>query len=205
MFRFFDYIRWRLTAKKRAAESKIRKAQKYNSIKERDQHGYDVCLLGDSLIEYWQILEIAGKRCFNAGVGDATSEDVLSQLNNNLLSGSFDTYVIILGTNDVKYKIPAKRTAANISKIITFLQGQQASAKIIYCTIPPVNGLWDRKNRDLEKSNSEIRRMLPNDVRIIPFASLKDTKGNLKEEYTIDGLHFTEAAYSIIQQQIEIL
>lgn len=137
MVRILEYLRWRLTAKKRAKESVLRKAQKYGVIKSSNQHGYDICLLGDSLIKYWKIQTLCGKKCFNAGVGDATTEDVLLQLQNRLLSASFQTFVIILGTNDVKYGYAAEKTANSLTRIIKMLMSSNPMADIIYLTIPP--------------------------------------------------------------------
>lgn len=201
--RFFEYLRWRLSAKKRAKASILLKAQKYSAIKSCNQQDYDICLLGDSLIEYWQIQTLGGKKCFNAGVGDATTEDVLLQLQDNLQSRSFCTFVIILGTNDVKYGYSAEKTAHNLTCIIRLLTHQNPNSEIIYLTIPPVNGRWDRKNPALEARNKAILNKLPPRVRILPLDFLKDSKGNLKADYTIDGLHFSEEAYELIEDKLK--
>lgn len=186
-------------------ESKLIKEKKYAAIKSSNQQGCDICILGDSLIEYWDIKELAGKKCFNAGVGDATTIDVVNHLTDGLLAGSFDTILIILGTNDVKYDIPPKETAMNISSIISFINNHLHSPKIIYCTIPPVNGRWDRNNKALTERNDVILENLPAGVLVHSFNYLKDERGNLKSEYTVDGLHFSESSYSIIKHRIESL
>ena len=203
MVRFSEYLRWRFTAKKRAKASILRKAQKYSAIKSCNQKGYDICLLGDSLIEYWKIQTLCGKKCFNAGVGDATTEDVIQQLQNSLLSASFQTFVIILGTNDVKYGYSAEKTADNLTRIIKFVKNKNPKPDIIYLTIPPVNGRWDRKNPALEERNKAILRSLPKDVKILHSDFLKDSNANLKTEYTIDGLHFSGLAYEIIEDKLK--
>lgn len=203
MVRFLEYLRWRLTSKKRAKASIIRKAQKYSEIKSCNQQGYDICLLGDSLIEYWNIQVIGDKTCFNAGVGDATTDDVLLQLQNRLLSASFQTFVIILGTNDVKYGYAAEKTANSLTRIIKMLMSSNPMADIIYLTIPPVNGRWDRKNPALEARNKAILSMLPKEVKVLHLEFLKDNKGNLKKEYTIDGLHFSEEVYVQIEDKLK--
>lgn len=203
MVRFFEYLRWRFTAKKRAKASILYKAQKYSAIKSCNQQGYDICLLGDSLIEYWKIQTLCGKKCFNAGVGDATTEDVLQQLQNSLLSASFQTFVIIIGTNDVKYGYSAEKTVDNLTRIIEFVKNDNPKSDIIYLTIPPVNGRWDRKNDALEERNNAILNVIPKEVQVLHLDFLKDSKGKLKTEYTIDGLHFSETAYELIENKLK--
>lgn len=203
MIRVIDYLRWRLTARKRAKASVLLKAQKYSEIKASNQQGYEICLLGDSLIEYWKIEAFGNNKCFNAGVGDATTEDVLHQLQDNLLHASFQTYVIILGTNDVKYGYTADKTADNLLHIVNDIKSHNPEAVIIYLTIPSVNGRWDRKNSALEARNKVIHNTLQEGVYILPLDFLKDRKGNLDANYTIDGLHFSEDAYKIIEDKLK--
>lgn len=203
MLRIFEYLHWRLTARKRAKESVARKAQKYDIIRNADQQGYGICLLGDSLIEYWMVEKLENKKCFNAGVGDATTADVLHQLQNNLLSVSFDTFIIILGTNDVKYGYSVEKTVDNMLYIISELKTRNPLSNIIYFTIPPVNGRWDRKNLALDAKNKAILNVLPKDIKVFNLDFLKDKDGKLKTENTVDGLHFTDVAYVQIEERLK--
>lgn len=202
MLRIFDYISWRISFDKRMQKSKIQKEQKYKRIKEKRQNGYDICLLGDSLIEFCNIKMISGKKCFNAGVGDATTEDVLKYLNNHLLTGFFKVFVLILGTNDVKYKYEPQKTVENLLRIFSFISKHYSDAKIIYYQLPPVNGRWDRKNSEIEIINSKLLSLSSSSVEFLNFNYLKDRKGNLDKQYTYDGLHFNVQAYELVEKDL---
>lgn len=155
------------------------------------------------MIEYWKIKEFSGKKCFTAGVGDTTTKDVLTHILDGLLVGSFNSIVMILGTNDVKYKMTAKETADNLLMIINYLKECYPSINIIYCTIPPVNGRWDRKNNAIDVRNAKVLAVLSDKVNVLNLGFLKDSKGSLSSEYTIDGLHFSEVAYENVNHKIE--
>lgn len=201
-FRLFNYIRWRIAFSKRAKESKVRKELKFKQIRDYNQQNFDICLLGDSLIEYWNIKTISERKCFNAGVGDATTEDVLEQLNNDLLNGTFKVIILILGTNDVKYKYTFQQTVENLLRIFAVLHKKYPSSKIIYCQIPPVNGRWDRSNLKIEERNTMILSKLPSYIMTFNFKILKNMEGKLDDQYTVDGLHFNQQAYKLIEKEL---
>lgn len=202
LFRLFYYLKWRISFSKRAKESKIRKKIKFKQIRDNNQQNFDICLLGDSLIEYWTIKTILDRKCFNAGVGDATTEDVLEQLNNDLLNGTFKIIILILGTNDVKYKYTLQQTVENLLRIFAVLYKKYPDSKIIYFQIPPVNGRWDRTNFKIEELNTTILSKLPSYITTFKLEILKNLKGKLDNRYTYDGLHFNQQAYKLIEKKL---
>lgn len=202
VIRLISYLHWFLTKKSREEASQKLRAEKFAHIKAQDQNGYEICLLGDSLIEYWNNKSLANKRCFNAGVGATTSKDVYNCLQNGLLNGNFSYFIIILGTNDIKSSLSLQVSLSNIAGIFDYLKTKYPTSKYYYYLTPPVNRRWDRSNKNIEKLNVDVSKVVPKYVMQMNFDYLKDSKGNLNKNYTVDGLHFNNAAYSLVEQEL---
>ena len=75
----------------------------------------------------------------------------------------------------------------------------------------PVNSQVDpytvglRSNDQIQKVNQGLREIAKEEKLdyIDLYSSLKDDQGNLKVEYTVDGLHLSDAGYQVVQEIIE--
>ncbi|EFU6049179.1 acylneuraminate cytidylyltransferase, partial [Escherichia coli] len=73
-------------------------------------------------------------------------------------------------------------------------------------SIPPVLGRIDRNNETIRKLNSELSKFFENYQNVIFITLSKvfyDQYGNLKENFTYDGLHFSQLAYNQLTKEIE--
>lgn len=183
-------------------KSYLLKQQKVHSIIHRVISNCQVCLIGDSLVEYWMVDEISNMKIFNAGIGDLTSKECLELVDKIDLS-SFKIFFIIIGTNDLKYKIPIDTIVNNIKSIIDLVLYKNPKARIIYSLVPNVRRRWDRRNDDINRLNIKLNEILGGMVSVLSLSFLNNIYGELQERNTIDGLHFSDIAYEKLQEIIE--
>lgn len=183
-------------------KSYLLKQQKANSIIHRVISNCQVCLIGDSLVEYWMVGEISNMKIFNAGIGDLTSKECLELVGKIDLS-SFKIFFVIIGTNDLKYKIPIDTIVNNIKSIIDLVLYKNPTARIIYSLVPNVRRRWDRRNDDINRLNIKLNEILGGMVSVLSLSFLNNIYGELQERNTIDGLHFSDIAYEKLQEIIE--
>lgn len=146
--------------------------------------------------------EISNMKIFNAGIGDLTSKECLELVDKIDLS-SFKIFFIIIGTNDLKYKIPIDTIVNNIKSIIDLVLYKNPKARIIYSLVPNVRRRWDRRNDDINRLNIKLNEILGGMVSVLSLSFLNNIYGELQERNTIDGLHFSDIAYEKLQEIIE--
>ena len=183
---------------------KLIKQQKAYCIVNHSIDDQQICLIGDSLIEYWSIDTLAGFKVFNAGIGDLTTSECLEWIVTKLDISRFSKFFIIVGTNDIKYKLPLEDIVHNVKTIIKYIEHQNSKAQIIYSLVPNVRRRWDRRNDDINRLNKMLVESLCNKVKLIYPTILNNPYGELDESNTIDGLHLSELGYEKIKQLIEL-
>lgn len=184
-------------------ECKCIKQKKAKAILEKSVNSEKICLLGDSLIEYWNVKELKGLGVFNAGIGDLTARECDEWLVGKMKLASFQYLFLIIGTNDLKYKHPIPGIVDNVKSIVFKIKALNPELKIIYLLVPNVHCRWDRRNDDIEVLNSMLAKELAETVSIISPQFLNNSYGELDKCNTLDGLHFSPAAYSKLKEQIE--
>lgn len=176
---------------------------------------------GDSITQYCSVEEIyasytakCGQQVYNRGIASETTEDALKRLESNVLCLRPGTLVILYGCNDIGKKIPADRTVQNIEKIIVRMRESNPGVRIILQAVYPVREtgnklaakllIGGRTCEKVRKLNRALEEMA--DRMEVPFADLTDVladeNGQLKAEYTADGLHVNEKAYRRIAEKI---
>src|SRR4051812_6352009 len=83
-----------------------------------------------------------GAEVINAGVGGNTTAMALKRLQKDVLDQKPDVVVIFFGTNDCRLAepqiaVPLEKYQANLSEIAS--QCAKAGARVVFCTIPPIN------------------------------------------------------------------
>ena len=111
----------------------------------------------------------------------------------------------MIGTNDLGAGIDRDQIVENIIQIIAMTKDQSPNTKIYYETIYPVNRSKrsandKRYNEDIKYINSKMKEYCSNSnvTYIDVYSALQDEEGNLKLEYTDDGLHLNEYGYDVV-------
>lgn len=185
-------------------ESHYIKKNKAEQILNRQNNDASICFLGDSLIEYWGIDRIAGSNIFKAGIGDLTSAECFDWLVSKFDITRFDTFFILIGTNDLKYQLPIKSVVANLQDIVAYIKKYNSNARVILSLVPNVHRRWDRRNDAIQELNEEIIKTFSSSIELFDPSFLNNDFGELAPENTTDGLHFSEIAYKQIYEQLEL-
>ena len=118
---------------------------------------------------------------------------------------------INIGTNDLSNPdITIAEMIANYDKIISRVKISVPNVSIYLMAYYPINYdaatddmkpcLLVRTNKRIDEANEAVKELArKQNVKYINItAPLKDGNGNLKEEYTIEGMHINEAGYRVI-------
>lgn len=175
------------------------------------KHG-QVVLIGDSITEiyntelYNTYTERTHLTVYNRGISGDFSGKLLERLEINALNIKPSYMSVLVGTNDIAVGVPNKEIISNISAIIDKTRELSPTTKIVIQAIYPVNHsianstAGTRTNKTINEVNEGIRQMiidksLPNVIFVDFKELLSDEKGELRAEYTYDGLHPNAACY----------
>lgn len=180
---------------------KNRIEEKKSIFSKANEHG--ICAIGHSQIDRWPADFVRGGSLRNCGISGISSFEYTDYiLQTGLLTCSENLYLIMHGTNDIVYEKTYDEIAASIQKSIDYVLDKRADASIYFIECLHVNGRLDRSNNKIEKLNEYLYNHLKY-VKWISMSRMDDKYGNLKAEYTIDGLHLSDEGYTVFQKIIE--
>lgn len=189
-------------------------------LSESGKQGQTV-FFGDSITHYCPVEEIyaayterSGLRVYNRGIASETSADALKRLDSNVLALDPANLVILLGCNDIGEKIPTDQTVRNLEEIIRRVREKNPAVHIILQAVYPIREtgnslparylIGGRSNEKVQALNKELNAMTQRQN--VLFADLTDLladgSGQLREDYTADGLHVNERAYQKIAARL---
>lgn len=187
--------------------NKDKKATAYANSAVNSSQGETV-FFGDSITEMCNLEEYypAIKSC-NRGISGDTTADMLKRLQSNVLDIAPAKIVFLGGTNDVGRNIPPQDIANNIQSIIQKIKETLPNCELFIQSVYPVNTVrkptffsktGNRTNEVIDELNVLLQDICKqfDCVYIDLNTSLKDQDGNLKKEFTVDGLHLTKEAYA---------
>ncbi|QVK18370.1 hypothetical protein KHQ81_01245 [Mycoplasmatota bacterium] len=178
----------------------------------------NIVFLGDSITAGFTLLENYDN-VVNLGVsGDKTTE-VLDRIH-DVFQYNPEKLIILIGINDflVNKKVWFHPTEINIpenfQKIIEILRENLPDTKFYSISTFPLgknelfsNDLLPQYNQEIDDLNNEYKRISEKyHVEFLNISHiLKDDNGILKDEYTLDGVHLTEAGYKKYLEAIKEL
>lgn len=175
----------------------------------------NVVFLGDSITYSYNIKKhFPDESVINSGVWGDRTDQAFARLEMDVISYNPKKIFILLGINDVGYNRSNKDISNRISKIIKRLQNDCPYSQVFILSVCPLNisdfEIWYPPmskgiNDTVDELNSlyiELASKL--DIAYIDISSnLKNDNNELIKEYSIEGLHLTEAAYATISEVIE--
>ncbi len=172
--------------------------------KKRDK----IIFLGDSIVEGYDLQKYySDKNIINQGVSGDTTQKVLDRLQKSVFDYNTKKVILLIGTNDIQQQIDP---SDNIELIIHKIKNYDKKIEIAIESIYPVNQsnnskinknqVSNRTNEKIKEINKKIESICKkNNVKYINiYNQLTDKDGNLKLEYTKEGLHITEQGYKKI-------
>ena len=168
--------------------------------------------LGDSITEMYDLEKyFPDDPVVNSGVGGNTTDDILEDMQQRVYQYNPSKVFLLIGTNDLQDGKTPDEIFENIKRIVEGIQENRPEAKIYLESIDPVNrnfensGAQDRHNEDIKEINKKIEEYcMEEDLTYIDLYSvLEDENGDLRAEYTNEGLHLSEEGYDIVTETLK--
>lgn len=178
--------------------------------KEKFDKVEDITLIGHSIFDNWGIEMFQGYKVNNLGIRGINTIQYNNMIFEKELIKNIGKYVFLMaGTNDIVINNWKKEdTLLWINESIRYIEEMNRNTKIFFLEVPKVISRADRNNKIIEELNTYLKDNLESRIEYISLEKLEDKFGNLKLEYTYDGLHFNEKGYQklleILQEEIKL-
>ena len=169
--------------------------------------------LGDSITDYYPLEEYYDNLpVVNSGVAGNKTTDILSDMKRRVYQYNPTKVFLLIGTNDLDSndKDIVDTTFDNIKEIIKEIRENRSNATIYVESVYPVNSniesnaVNNRTNKKIKALNNKLSNYCDEDKcdYINLYDKLIDEDGNLKEEYTEDGLHLNSLGYIVVTREL---
>ena len=161
----------------------------------------EIVFLGDSITDGGEWHELTGlPNAVNRGIGGDTAAGVLARIG-EVTDGKPVKIFLMIGTNDLAQDRTPEQVCAKIGEVLDAIKQKSPNTTVyLQSTFPVIDGKNEKyKNENVNKLNPLIQKLAADKkVTWIDIASsLKDEKGQLKENLTFDGLHLNGAGYLV--------
>jgi lysophospholipase L1-like esterase len=178
----------------------------------------DIILFGDDVLAYggWHEL-LADPRVKNRAISYDDTRLLLARIR-QIVRGGPRHVVMSCGSYNIQRRIPDAQTAAEYARIITLIMSGSPHTEIWLLPVLPVNKhLYQRwvapdspqgrrpARKDIEALNGVIRALAVNRPRVhfVDLPELVDPAGELRQEYTLNGLHLNGKGYRRIAMRLQ--
>ena len=169
--------------------------------------------LGDSITDYYPLGEYYDNLpVVNSGIAGNKTTDILSDMQTRVYQYNPTKVFLLIGTNDLDSNAEdiVDTTFNNIKEIVREIKEKRSDATIYVESVYPVNSTIEnssagnRTNKKIRNLNKKISSYCDGEVcnYINLFDDLIDEEGNLKEEYTEDGLHLNTLGYVVVTREL---
>lgn len=200
----------------------INKISSYKSLNKMIKKG-QIVFTGSSLMEFFPVNELCldegiNKIIYNRGVAGFTTDDFLKNIETMVLDLEPSKIFINIGTNDMNNSDDfMPHLFKNYETIIESIKNNLPNAEVYLMAYYPVNpnatNITDRIKKVLETRTNEAIKMANKNVEklaekygynyIDVNEGLTDEKGNLKDEFTVEGMHMYPEAYKIVLNNLK--
>lgn len=203
------------------------KIDKYRILNEQIVKG-QILFTGSSLMEHFPVNELLMTErmdaiIYNRGVGGFTTDDMLENMETQVFGTEPSKIFINIGTNDIStpsitFEEALEHMLTNYEKILMQIKKRLPETKVYLMAYYPVkenvplpDGGWgqdmfkNRNNTNLPIANKAVQKLADRfgynyiDVN----TGLADEDGNLKTEYTIEGVHMYANAYRVVFENMK--
>ena len=193
---------------------------RHEQIAARKGKTFDVVLMGDSIMHFWEKSHKASwakftrnRSVLNCGYGGDRTQHVIWRIQHGELDGyTAKTVVLMIGTNNNSSEStdPAN-VAKGVEKIVALIRAKQPSARIILHPIFPRGVSAESKRHAAararnDRTNALLKEFAAKDGKIVWIdfnAKLVDATGWVPREMMADEIHPTDAGYDIWMAALE--
>ncbi len=166
----------------------------------------DIVFLGDSLTDGCDVKKYYPEyTAVNRGISGDTADGLLNRLKVSAYDVEPTGVVLLIGVNDISRGVKPSELYDNYEKIITGLKENLPDTIIIWCSMTALGGKSAKYNDTVIICNQKIKLLAEKHgcVFVDLFTPLCDADTReIREEYTVDGTHLTDAGYQVITQEI---
>ena len=188
---------------------------KYRELNQISVLEPDIIFIGDSIVEYCPLQELVGttKTIVNRGIRGYQTGLLLDNLDAHLYGDAVDQIVLLIGTNDIGKDVSMNETLDNLERVIQSIAREYPLSQIKLVSILPVNEgeeykqtVYIRTNEKIREWNQAFESLAAAYIQVdfVPiYDSLTDSEGQLKKDYTTDGLHLSVAGYQVLSEALK--
>ena len=169
--------------------------------------------LGDSITELYPLEEYYDNLpVVNSGISGNKTTDILNDMKTRVYQYNPTKVFLLIGTNDLNSTDEdiVDVTFDNIKEIISEIKENRSDATIYVESVYPVNSVIEnnvvtnRTNKKVKELNKKLSNYCDEEIceYINLYDDLIDEEGNLKTEYTEDGLHLNSLGYVVITREL---
>ena len=204
-------------------ESTLKRYKMLNQYVKKGQ----VLFVGSSSTEFFPINEMQltldiGRVIYNRGIGATTTDDLLAAMNVCIFDLEPSKIFINIGSNDIALGGPEgykKNLIANYNKIMDQIKERLPECKVYVMAYYPINAKADfgldksikdrmfatRTNPNLMEVNEAVEELANkhgfNFINV--NEGLTDEEGNLKAEFSMEGLHLWPNGYAVVLENMK--
>ncbi|MBO4540036.1 MAG: hypothetical protein J5781_07130 [Clostridia bacterium] len=168
---------------------------------------YEVVFLGDSLTDGCDLSKYYGEYvASNRGIGGDTSFGLLDRMQVSAYDAHPKTIVLLIGGNDILRGRSLESIYSNYEKIIAGIHEHLPDTKIVWCSLSALGNQWAKHNDTVVICNQKIKLLAQKygcefvDI----YTPLCDVETDeIREEYTAEGVHFTDEGYKVVSAKIK--
>jgi lysophospholipase L1-like esterase len=168
----------------------------------------EIDFVGDSLIGDGPWAELFSE-VHNRGIGGDTVAGVLGRLD-EVLEGHPRKVILLVGTNDLAAAVPDSQYLRHYRTLLERIRKESPGTAITVLAILPLNPSFPTKftydNARVVETNRQLKAMVAEfpGVRFLDLAPLlADDAGNLRREFTADGMHLNLDGYLAIREALK--
>ena len=175
----------------------------------------NIIFIGDSIIEYYPLQELLGttKTIVNRGIRGYQTGLLRENLDAHLYGDAVDQIVLLIGTNDIGKDVPMMEALNNLESVIQSISRDYPLSQIKLVSILPVHQgeeykqtVYIRTNEKIKEWNQAYQELASAYMQVeyvSVFDKLLDQEGQLKSDYTTDGLHLSVPGYQTLSKALK--
>lgn len=171
--------------------------------------------LGDSITDFYDLDKYyEDLPVVNSEINGNRTTDILNDMKNRVYRYNPSKVFLLIGTNDIIDGKENDEIINNIKKIIELIKENRPYAEIYLESIYPVNKtdndkislsmVSSRDNDQIIEINKKLKQYCDDKkiTYIDLYSKLVDDEGNLKLDYTKEGLHLSDDGYKVVTEEI---